>query len=182
MESIIEFIFDNIFFVLIILFGLFNLLGRSKPDQNQEGNKPQRRPMPGQKGETATQRREIPQQRAERKVEHKPIQTRLEEVLTQSEVDSTTIEDQRHEQFERLRRQYETSHTLEDLERAEDFTSNLEQSEIFSELIPRVQNKEIKMNLNQRLTQKGLIESVIMAEVLGPPKARQRFSNRYNQR
>ena len=169
MDTIINFILDNLFFVIIVLFGLINLFGRSQSEQSEERQKRERRPVP-------TQRQNVPQQKVERRVEQQPLPVDRQETFENTTIETKSIEEQRQEQYERLRRQFQTDHSEADLQSVENFRSTVQTPEVQQ----TTQKENVPLILEKRLTQKGLIESVIMAEVLGPPKARQKINNRYH--
>lgn len=204
MDVLIELIFDNLIFLFVIIAGLlsfFNRLmsGTKQRDKEQAGTERSRRQDGEGTGrqtvrevmrrmqemaesldpETAAPERRTPKAEARR------------ETATQTSTESTaaaptySFEQQRDEQFKRLQKQYE-SVTSDNLNTEIDMDSP-----IYSQAhaatsegsTSRIAHRpKTSVNLKSRLNADGLIESVIMAEVLGPPRARKRYSNRYLER
>lgn len=169
----IDLILENIVFFLILLFAILNIIGRMKNESEQKRERRERRERPVEVEKRTPHN--------ESKVEQKPKLTRAEQLAKETaEQELKSIEEQRQEQFERLKRKFQSSYTLDEVEQV-DLAS--EQRQIETNLKPKLQeNGKFDLNLENRFTRKGLIESVIMAEVLGPPKARNRIRNRYVKR
>lgn len=174
METIIDLIYDNLFFVIILLIGLINLLGGSKSDKKQNRERPQRRQVSPAERKT---------QPATRKIEQKSRMTRAEQLEAEKkELETKSIEQQRQEQFERLKQQFQSSYTLDEMEQI-NIESQNENQLSKSDSSPRQKELEsVELKLENRFTREGLIESVIMAEVLGPPKARKKLQRKYMKR
>jgi len=91
-----------------------------------------------------------------------------------------TIEQQRQEQFDRLRSQFQSASQPDTEDIDEHHSSHLAKSmELQRE---SVKPTKVNVNLERKITPKGLIESVIMAEVLGPPRALNPYQNRLTKR
>lgn len=158
MESFFDFIFGNIFIVVIIIAGIINFLNRGKQAEKEEQRK-QQTPRPAPKQRQNRDRRPV---RAER-----PVQQARQTIKTVEEKVTNTFEDQRQAQYDRLRSQYQTS------------GDNSHSVGIDKSKLQPIEEKVSKVNvsLDKKLTPEGLIESVIMAEVLGPPRAHNPYQN-----
>ena len=173
MNFFIDLILENIVFFLIILFAILNMIGRMKNENEQKRERRERIERPVEM-EKRTQHNKS-------KVEQKPKLTRAEQLAKETaEQELKSIEEQRQKQVERLKRKFQSSYTLDEVEQV-DLASGKRQIEMNTKLKLR-ENGKYYLNLENRFTRKGLIESVIMAEVLGPPKARNRIRNRYVKR
>lgn len=157
MDQIFEILTKNPILIIIILGILFKVFGPKKTDEaqsEQAARQTQQRPQP----KTNTIERARTASEARSKTEYsKPKTTYL------------SVEEQRAEQLARLKQSYQTSQTKSDT------NSSLEQKGL-SDLIP--QNKQVEhLAIENSLTEQGLINSVVMAEVLGAPRALQPYQN-----
>lgn len=164
MESFFEFIFANFFIVIIIVAAIINFLNRGRREENKQEQAPkQQRHRP-----TISDMRETYEQAKETILETRQELERKVQPIDQS------AEDQRQEQYERLRSRYQP--TLHTESKDQKKTMHMQSHSLHVEG-EEVEYPEIKVNLDKKLTSKGLIESVIMAEVLGPPRALSPYQN-----
>lgn len=173
MDTLIDLILDNLFFVIILLLGLFNLLGSSKEKEDKRKRTEPRkvRPIPV---ETEPNRKTT--------FEQQPKMTKMEQLeAEQAEIEAKSIEEHRQEQFERLKQQFQSSYTLEDMEEMERTNVRSRREEKRESKDEKV-NERVDLQLESRLSREGLVESIIMSEILGPPKARKRIKNHYMNR
>lgn len=170
--QLIEFIFSNPLFIIIIL-GLINFLIRQgkSDDQKNSPKKVERKPV----------NERVPEMKHEQHVDKKLSDIKREQTVEHAEVEEPlTVEELRQEQLERF------STELQGTVNRKAENKNYEQTE----RVKRPQHVEsksdekhkVKKGLKGRLTRKGLIESVVMAEVLGPPRAMKRYQSGYMHR
>lgn len=188
MNEIFEFIFANFFLFFIILAGLLSFL------RNMLANQPKQKDTKETTKEDGSPLRDVVK-RLEEMVEtfenqEQTIPQRTEEKLDpiakeESAADRTfqSIEDeskrQYEEQYNRLKEQYQSiSQTSEtSINETESRTLHANEKLISSR---KTNKEEINIELNTRLNREGLIESIIMHEVLGPPRARRKHHRLIN--
>lgn len=162
MEELIEVVFRNPFLLILLVGGIFSML-TGKPKENSEEEQSQRR-------ETTDFPETFP-------VPHEQQQTSQQFEVETSDYynnDSLSIEEQREQQMQRLTAQYATNNYevddehsgLKDKAKLADIRREME-----VEKVKAPYNKKFKKKFTKSLTKKGLINSVVMAEVLGSPRA-----------
>ncbi len=161
MDGLIDLILENPLFLVILIGGIISLLkGKS---EKVEGSEPTtNRPKPAQAENTFERSRQRERARSAEKVVTEPIS-------------SKSIEELREEQMLRFAGQvdYDEDQQEKDIRRAADSIKK----EIGHEKVTNKSEKVFKNNFNQSLTKKGLVNSVIMAEVLGAPRARRPYQS-----
>lgn len=170
MGELIELVLKNPFLLLLIL-GWVVTMFRGKPAENEQQNK-QERPK-----RTHTQR-QSPSQQTGTPIGR--IEPEKRPVIKQEEVQqSLSIEDHREEQLQRLQAQLGAGSSYEDYEEANQpsglgpsITDNMQQS--------IAKQPAMKNNLKHKLNHQGLVESIIMAEVIGLPRAKKRHHRDLN--
>ncbi|RLL48043.1 hypothetical protein D8M04_01825 [Oceanobacillus piezotolerans] len=161
MEGLLDLIFENFFVILILLSGLLGLFGKNEKDKKTDKPHP-KRPSPSNT---------TMEQKSQRKVQEpsSPIPTTI------------SIEDQKKEQMERLASQLKTDvkASMEAINGREISNHSFDafkgkelqrKAEQLSE-----EQKKLKREIGNNLTKKGLVQGIIMSEVLGPPRARKPF-------
>lgn len=169
-----DWIFDNMFLVIIIISGIISVLSGGK--KNEEAKKKRQSTPP----QNRPQQR---QQTAKSTMSHQPsrnkrVQPRAERQIYREEsrpdISAGSVEEQQKEQMERLRSRYQTASRgdLEDL------------ADKFKDLVVERQNeeeslgkREMKKRVSGNLDGKGLVNGIIMAEVLGAPRAKKPYRN-----
>lgn len=171
MESFLDFIFGNLFFVILILVSLFsfiNNLGQNQKKKAERASSEQQREK--RTLDDPFKRLQDMLENIEQKVETaiEPEQANKQETKQSNKreemVKAASIEEQKEAQIERIKEQL-VSPSFAD-ERAATLHNIVKNTE---------QDRSIKkpsFNLEQRLNHQGLVDSIIMAEVLGPPRAR----------
>lgn len=162
MESFLEFIFANFFIVLIVVGFIINFFSKNRNEEERKQQRERREsPLPDLR-ETRTYDRA-----------RETVQQTKQQLEQRTEATAKTIEEQRQEQYERLRSQYQTAYNEEDAKKA------LNQAVQGQTSIKRKEEvAKVDIHLDKKLTSaEGLIESVIMAEVLGPPRALNPYQN-----
>lgn len=180
MEGLIEFIFANLFLVIIIVTGLLSFFKNMLANQNKQGS-------PNQESERGSPLREamkrveemvesidVPEQTTPKRTERKVETTTHQSIPIEETVSSfeEQIERQYEEQYSRLQEQYQSiSEITEEVNYYNEKASSL--IEDHDPKNKKIYNEpDININLKSRLNRGGLIESIVMAEVLGPPRAR----------
>lgn len=158
-----EFIFGNIFFVIIIIGIILKFIGGGSEAKTDEQNQ--------QEGQsTKPVRRRIFD-------EIKKVEEMFQpETTSQDSPEATSkgsAEAQRQKQLERLKQNYAPMENTEDDDIAKH--SGLQTRRQQSTNTKKVTKKDL--HLKKRLSRGGLKESIIMAEVLGPPRAYHPYQN-----
>ncbi|MGJ9457006.1 hypothetical protein [Oceanobacillus sp. CF4.6] len=157
-----DWIFDNLFIVIIIISGL---IGFFRNNNTEEKKKETKKPVPPKSGRIPNAppvRREQP--RAERNV--------YKERTKEPTVSTASIEEQQKVQMERLASKYGAiSDTIEDLTAQSSKGSNLNEPTKESTVMKERMRKQVEGNLGAQ----GLINGVIMSEVLGAPRAKKPY-------
>lgn len=165
MDQIIDLIFENPFFLIIIIGALFSLFsGKKKEEQKeQQRSSQQNRPRPESvNAASRTSRRKQQVNRGEQERERVTPQL--------------SIEEQRAKQLAQFASKNVSSqhHSDSDVKTADG--ENKRKTEI-QELASSYSQREFKREFKKSLSRKGLINSVIMSEVLGPPRARNPYKS-----
>ena len=157
-----EWIFDNLFIIVIIVSGL---IGFFKNNDKEEEKKETAKPVPPKSSRIPNVppvRREQP--RAERKV--------YREGPRKPAVSTASVEEQQKAQMERLASKYGTvTDSLENMTGQFSGRSLLNEQ---SEITP-VKKANLKKQVISNLGAKGLVNGIIMSEVLGAPRAKKPF-------
>lgn len=170
MDSIIDFIFSNFLILFIVVGGLAKLVGGDT--KKNESDTKTRQPA---------QTRQQSQGRATNRTHSMSKQESSESMA------SVSIEEQQQKQLERLAGKVAT-HTAKGYD---DLTEQSYSSNSHHAFLKSDQNnkkeftnnkKEVKKRLNKKINRSGLIDSVIMAEVLGPPRARKPYKSVISER
>lgn len=165
MESFFDFIAEYFFLVIIIVGVIINFLSKGRREENKQEQVPKenqrRRPTMTDMKETYEQAKEM-------------IFDTKQEIEDSTQTVEKSIEQQRQEQYDRLRNRYKPTTLTDSKDHNEGIQSGFESRPLNVE---RRETEAINVNLDKKLTSKGLIESVIMAEVLGPPRALSPYQN-----
>lgn len=159
MEQLIQVIVDNLFIILIIISGIIGFLGKNRSENDEKEKRPQsKRSRPG----TASSRRQT--NTRERYSERQPAENASSR---------TTLAEQHREQMEQLAGKLNT----ETKEALNDLSSDISQENSLREPAPELSKKqeEFRGQIKRNLNREGLINGIIMSEVLGPPRAKRSF-------
>ncbi|CEI84180.1 hypothetical protein BN997_04123 [Oceanobacillus oncorhynchi] len=170
-----DWIFENLFLIIIIISGIVAFLGDSKKKQ-EEQKKEQSRPPNKQAPSRQRQQRSPQEMRTRQQTQRKREQPRAERQVyregARPDISAGGIEEQQRKQMERMTNRYQTS-SQEDVEDAK---------QNFKDLIVDRKDEadspgknEMKKRVSGNLDGKGLVNGIIMAEVLGPPRAKQPY-------
>src|SRR5690625_818376 len=176
MGSLFDFIFSNPLFLIIII-GILAKLFQSKPktaSENGENKKPSVRTILEEAfNEETIEKAKRTVEDSIKSVTNDPERTKKSR-KNENEVKQNytgTIGGTHQAQLERLKKQYQASSDDNTIEQYSPFNRMKNNQVVHSQ-------SEISIGeLNVKLTQKKLIESVIMAEVLGLPRAMNRYEN-----
>lgn len=194
MGNLIEIIFDNPFLLFIIIAGIVSFFNRMTSSSSNEEEKSEQEGQGETSGrQTVRDAMRKMQEMAEsfnpdaettkpqRRTEERQTRAQQEKALTKDSTPTYSFEEQRQEQYRQLQKQYESRAQIDDVETRVDIHSPIydRTSDIAQDDISR---SDVSVNLKSRLKKDGLVESIVMAEILGPPRARKRYSNRYSNR
>lgn len=180
MEALIEFIFSNFIIILIILGGIAKLFGYDKKEEEQKRKTSKKR-------KTITNKQQVPKTTSQTRETHR--QTKPGSNTSPSSIPTSTasIGEQQQKQLEQLAGKMKAvgDQTFEELSEKVPVDRDVEHHAIphhKMKLNERnfVHNKnktEVKRQMKKRITKNGLAESIIMAEILGPPRARKPYKS-----
>ncbi|WP_163970038.1 hypothetical protein [Oceanobacillus halotolerans] len=177
MQGLLEAIFSNFFIIIVIIAGLLGFLrdnaakGNKKQEQRprQQRPSPTRQPRPSRTPSGPTQAK---------KVDSSPVDS-------SRQIQSTSIEQQREDQMKRLADQIQT-------EGKQDLDEKV-QNEAIQDIMQTNEDKrqkqqlteeqfQLKQQIKHNLTKKGLVNGIVMAEVLGPPRSRKPYQSIIHER
>lgn len=155
MMQLVEFIFSNPIFIIMIFAAISLLTGKKKSEEQKQTPK---------------------------KVERKPIHEKVPELKRQETIqhvepeEQLTIGELRQKQLERLSTgiQGGMDHEAEKINEKQQVKQVTDPQ---TKTHKTLKKRQLKKGLEGRLTQKGLVESVIMSEVLGPPRSMKRYQS-----
>lgn len=173
MGSLFELLFNNPFLLFLLIIGLIQAFNRkkdgSKVESEVEPTVEKKEPVPKPLGKMMSKLEDIEKYLVpEEKKAHQPSEKKEK----QKEASIQSIQEVQKEQYERLRQQYTRKEDL-----VKDQASSLLADQKGNEA--SIREDLSKVSLRSRLTRKGLVESVIMSELLGPPRARKKHHSRY---
>lgn len=161
-DVILDFVFNNLFIVIIIIAVISNLVGGSKKTKRpQEGRQQETNSRDSQ--ETLEEKIEKNLKKFENIFEPESVE---EKKPQKNQTTQTSIELQREKQKEALANRFQTHATQA---RDEKTHSNNELSIVVKH--HSKQSSVNQKNLKKRISKKGLQESIVMKEVLGKPRA-----------
>lgn len=170
-----DWIFDNLFLVIIIISGLITFLSDSKRKQEEQKKKqstpPQNQTQSRQRQQRSQQEMKTRQQTHRRK-EQPRAERQVYRERTRPDISAGSIEEQQKKQMERLANRYQTS-SRDDIESAEQKFKDLIVDRNVEEENPG--KREMKRRVSRNLDGKGLVNGIIMAEVLGSSRAKQPY-------
>ncbi|MFD1066359.1 hypothetical protein [Oceanobacillus locisalsi] len=175
-----DWIFDNLYLVIIILFGIISFLsssGKKEEEQKKKQSTPpnnptqtrQRQQQSSSQGAGTQQQSQVQRQRQR---EQPRAQRQVYQEGERPDISAGSIEEQQQKQMERMADRYQTS-SQEDLEDAEQNFKGLKVERKSEENAPG--RAEMKRRVSGNLEGKGLVNGIIMAEVLGSPRAKKPY-------
>lgn len=179
MDELFDFLLNNPFILLLIIGWLFATFRGQPKGQQQQRREQQRRTAQSntRRRQTVDSRRRSLQEAAQEMrseqrgtplgridVGQKPVVTSHADHIEQP-----SVEDQRLEQLEQLQARlgaHVTSH--DDM----DFSESVHQDRLTPSTTFKSKSSVTKDHIQERFNRRGLVESIIMAEVLGKPRAK----------
>lgn len=173
MEAIIDFIFSNFIIVLIIIGGITKLLGGDGKEQqtNRQG-----RPIEKRQQTTPSPRN------TNRSRSQQPTRSKTSSPLGET----ISIGEEQQKQLEQLAGQMRTEavQSFDDLSKEVASDDKIMSSAVTRNKTDNIakkdrnkNKKEVKRQMKKKLSRQGVTESIIMAEVLGPPRARKPYKS-----
>lgn len=165
-----EFISENFIIIVIIIGGLLSLLKNKSAPDDDENQKTESTTVSNsyRKNESATTRK--------RSTNPGTSHTRT----THQSYDTVPIDQQEQRQLKNLQKRMGVSSTagaqVEDISHS----ASLETNSSNPEIVKPYHHKEFKKEIKGKLNRKGLIDSIVMAEVLGPPRAKKPYNSIIN--
>lgn len=163
----VDFIAENFFIVVIIIGAILSLL-KNKSSTSDNENESTENPY------SAGSTRNTYQSRSQG----------VNDDLTPSSASNSaatpgigSVEEQQEQQMKQLEKRMGTRSMISDDEGYKSRDVGIGSSESKSESNKPYQQQQFKKELKGRLNQKGLIDSIVMAEVLGPPRAKKPYSS-----
>lgn len=168
MGDLIDLLLGNPFLILIILGGIYSILKGSKQPESEDENK-----EPAQ----ASKRTTDPFGREEaRKKQVEAYQQSKMETEKSHPIGQISFEDQREEQMLRLSKELGSSNEHSGLKGRPKVADERREREV-KELVSSYEHERFKKEFKQGLTPRGMINSIVMAEVLGQPRARNPYES-----
>lgn len=185
MEELFELIFSNPLFIILIVGGLISLLKGGADNKNKQQTEQQRPRQP----QTVT--RSPNQQQA--KAKQQSSQAKPQSQPKERVVRSTSIELQRQKQLDQLTNRFgvDTEDDEHSASKAEEHSKLKVRQRKLAEQRRKAETaalhgtetqRRLKRRFQKKLTRDGLIDSVIMSEVLGSPRARKPYESVVKQR
>lgn len=157
MDGLFEAILSNPFLILLILGGIFSLFGGKTDKAHQENKQSSNRPT-----QTTQSYRRTDPIRNTQVNDHKT-----------TNINTMSIEEHREEQIERLKDQLHNNDRYETL--PSDDKNTLSEPKAIHHHEKSYQFNQFKKDMKRNLTKQGLVDSIVMAEVLGAPRARKPY-------
>ncbi|MFC0522565.1 hypothetical protein ACFFGV_03030 [Pontibacillus salicampi] len=175
MGDLIEFLLSNAIIVGGIIVFLFNVFIGNNDEKKKTTGKPNSKPMPSFGGSTTN---------TEEKASSERDASRTIQASEQQEPKRQTLQESQKERYEEMRRRQQEmadqyTHTASPA--GEDSEHNALPDEIGGNQYSRPQKKPYlskhkhRTNLSSQINQKKLMESIVMAEVLGPPRSQRPY-------
>jgi membrane-associated HD superfamily phosphohydrolase len=166
MEALLELIFGNFFIVLLIIVGILGFLRDNAAKQKEEERKRRSRPT-----KPVPQASRNPQ--SSRDDSRNTVRDTLEKA--RETISSVSVEEQQKEQMEKLADRFNTRANEKLGEIQDDISKGKSVLQEVSKADLSKEQEQIKRGVSQSLRGKGLINGIIMAEVLGPARARKPY-------
>ncbi len=175
MDGFFDFIFSNFFIVIIILVAVFNLFNKGKNQREESETNSQNRRQ--EQPEKPSLQERIEQKVKEAKESYQEIQ---DTIASESKTETSqkteapkSIQEQRQEQYEQLKRRLQPSNQRTKDEPLPETRVSVKPVNTSSDQ----EKLEVMKQFDKKLTRQGLAESIVMAEVLGPPRALNPYQN-----
>jgi|GEM_PF-4736193 len=164
MGDLIDLLLGNPFLILIILGGLYSMLkGSNKPESDEENEGPA--PAPKKTADPFGREAARKQQ-----AQHEANQRSGMETENSYPIGQISLEDQREQQMLRLSKELASSDEHSGLKGRPKVADERRKREV-NDLVSSYEQERFQKEFKQGLTRRGVINSVVMAEVLGQPRA-----------
>ncbi len=164
-DVILDFVFNNLFIVIIIIAVISNLVGGSKKTKRPQEKRQQQDSPSRDSQETLEEKIEKNLKKFENIFEPEAVEEKVPEAK-QTNQTQTSIELQREKQRDALANRFQTRPAPTSDEKT---YSNTDLPTVIKH--HSKQSSVNQKNLKKRISKKGLQESIVMAEVLGKPRA-----------
>src|SRR5690625_1456422 len=166
MEALLELIFGNFFIVLLIIVGLLGFLRDNAAKQKEEESRRRSRPT-----------KPVPRASRNPQSSRDESRTTVRDTLEKARetISSVSVEEQQKDQMEKLADRFNTraneklDEVQDDISKGKSVLQEVSKADLSKE------QEQIKRGVSQSLRGKGLINGIIMAEVLGPARARKPY-------
>ncbi|WP_042223420.1 hypothetical protein [Oceanobacillus manasiensis] len=166
-SSLLEAIFGNMFILIAIVVGIIGFFKNGSDNKGDHQSPNQSRPTSTPSGRT-----NLPSQR-----------TTTNSNTQHGTVDTSSIDDQHQSQLDQLADRYATAkRSAENISNHQHRTSPLKEERGNKEEQLSSSQKKFKKQINRNLTKQGLANGIIMAEILGPPRAKKPYRNVISER
>jgi hypothetical protein len=169
MEALLELIFGNFFIVLLIIVGILGFLRDSSAKQKEEERKRRSRPT-----------KPVPQASRNPQSSRDDSRTTVRDTLEKARetISSVSVEEQQKDQMEKLADRFNTR-ANEKLDEVQEGVTTAARNVLqeADKVDLSKEQEQIKKGVTQSLRGKGLINGIIMSEVLGPPRARKPYQS-----
>lgn len=169
----LDLILDNIFLIFIIISGIIGFLGSNKEEQKKKQrpvktNTPQRQPVPAPSRTRTETKRPIESPRRQAEQPAKPQVTVADSIEAEQKVQMERLQ----ERFGRSTSPDEKAVTSNQIGQDLTESGSLQPAKYFSE-----EQEILRKDIRKSLKNKGLINGIIMAEVLGKPRSLKPFES-----
>lgn len=175
MEEIFQFIVSNIVFVLIIIGGLISMF-RNKANTEQENQRPS--PIPKTADDLNKKAEEIKETIEKKELpSNQDIPKNVQETIT-----TFSPEELREEQLKRLKERVESTQSLINEttinQKSENLSKLKQQTNVSKKPLKmkQLENESLPVQIKNNLTRNGLAQSIVMMEILGPPRSMRQHS------
>ena len=160
-SNLMEAIFGNIFIIIAIVAGIIGFFNNGSENKGEQQSPNQPRPTSTPSGRT-----NMPSQRT----------STTSTNSQQSRVDTSSVEEKHQSQLDQLADRYATTTRSaksipDNLQR----NSSLREGKEKKEELLSTKQKKFKKRFDRNLTKQGVANGVIMAEILGPPRAKKPY-------
>lgn len=161
-------IFDNLFIIIIIISGIIGFFNNSNEKQKQQEKEKKKAPP-------QRPRRTVPERTPERKPQPVAEQRVYREERSRDTVSTASIAEQQKQQMEKLASKYSAISNS----KIEDLKSQTNSGSILLEPEKETSKKQerLKKQVVGNLGAKGLVNGIIMSEILGPPRAKKSYKS-----
>lgn len=189
--NFLDFIFDNLFIVAIVVFGIINLFSRSTKSNQTEQQQKQSRPTNNgpPKQQTSRTNRSQKEETSPSSQRQGPILGRmaekvenaLDEITNQYEqtTPNETVAEQQKKQYDQLKKEVQHEYAANTDEKN---NKVFKQTEHLRKTTKGSSHEVTDIDVKSLTNRKGLVQGMIMSEVLGPPRGLKPYRSIINER